>query len=93
MSKTPSTPEKQKARADAQAVRERESAQAWTDHENEARAIEERTAKLRALRLAKEAQDAEEAAVAAAEAPPKKKSAAKKSAAPKVRVKRARSTG
>ncbi|WP_052340820.1 hypothetical protein [Salinarimonas rosea] len=67
MTKTPPTDESRRVRAEAQATKERENAQAWVDHDNEARAVEERTARLRALRLAKEASDAEAAAVVAAE--------------------------
>ncbi|GGK41754.1 hypothetical protein [Salinarimonas ramus] len=55
----PATSEETKRlRAEAQAARERDTQQAWIDHENEVRAVEERTARLRALRLAKEAEEA-----------------------------------
>lgn len=54
---------------------QREGAQAMADHKAAIRAIDERTVKLRALRLAKEA---EEATAKAAEKPaPKRKRAAK----------------
>ncbi len=41
--------------------RAREGTQAWQEYQAEARAIEERTARLRALRLAKEAESNEKA--------------------------------
>ena len=57
----------------------REGAQAMADHKAAIKAVDERTVKLRAMRLAKAAQDAEQAASAkAAAAPaPKRKRAAK----------------
>lgn len=61
---------------------QREGAQAMADHKAAIRAIDERTVKLRALRLAKEAEEAEEAAAkaaakVAAKPAPKRKRAAK----------------
>ena len=53
-----SDPDRVKARAEAsfrKQERAREGAQAWTEHEAAARATLEKTARLRALRLAKEA--------------------------------------
>lgn len=51
----------------------KEGAEAMAEHLASVKAVDERTVKLRALRLAKEAADAEAAAAAAAAAPPKRK--------------------
>lgn len=85
----------QQARAEAQfhrtLKRAHEAKQAVSQYEADARAVGEKTARLRALRLAKEAADAKaaaEAKAAAQKAPAarknatKKKSAAKKAASP-----------
>ena len=58
-----------------------EAKQAMSQYEADARAVGEKTAKLRALRLAKEAADAKEAAEKKPEI--KKKSVSKKAASPR----------
>ncbi|KQO54013.1 MULTISPECIES: hypothetical protein [unclassified Methylobacterium] len=53
----------------------KEGAEAMAEHLQSVKAIDERTVKLRALRLAKEAADAEAKAAAPAPAPKRKRSA------------------
>lgn len=47
---------------DKKQERAREGAQAWADYQAEARATQEKTARLRALRLERDARDARDAA-------------------------------
>lgn len=49
---------------DKKQERAREGAQAWADYQAEARATQEKTARLRALRLARDARDAATSKVA-----------------------------
>ncbi|KAB1076092.1 hypothetical protein [Methylobacterium planeticum] len=51
----------------------KEGAEAMAEHHAQAKAVDERTARLRALRLAKEAAEAEAKAAAPAPAPKKRK--------------------
>ncbi len=64
-----SNPKEAKARAEAAFKRKeqqaREGAKAWTEYEAQSRAVAEKTERLRALRLAKEAADKETAQRAA----------------------------
>lgn len=55
----------------------KEGAQAMAEHLASAKAVDERTVKLRAMRLAKEAADAEAKAAAPPPAPKRKRAAAK----------------
>lgn len=63
-------PERARLRAEEKTVRDREGAQAWAEHQAQGQAVDERTAKLRALRLAR---DAEAATAVVAKPKPAKK--------------------
>jgi hypothetical protein len=58
-------PERAKLRAEEKTLRDREGAEAWAEHQAQGQAVDERTARLRALRLARDA----EAAAAVVEKP------------------------
>ncbi len=51
-------PERARTRAGDQLARQREASEAWAEHGAKERALLERTARLREMRLAKEAEDA-----------------------------------
>ena len=73
-----SNPEEARARAEAkfqrQQLADQQAAVATADREAQARAVEDKTARLKALRLAKEAADKEAAAQSKAATPKKKRS-------------------
>ncbi len=48
-------PERARLKAEEQAIRQREGAKVWAEHEAQAQAVDERTAKLKAQRLARDA--------------------------------------
>lgn len=76
MSTTPESAERARLRAEAQRVRDEEGAQARAEYAALAQATDEKTARLRALRLAREAEEA----AAKETAPPKPARKAKKKA-------------
>jgi hypothetical protein len=51
----PADPERAKLRAEEKTLRDREGAEAWAEHQAQGQAVDERTARLRAQRLARDA--------------------------------------